>query len=139
MHVLKGKTDQNRKKTFVIDHPLDSQRFLVHGCLEGPEAGVYYRGKYFLSKGEYKTTIKLPSYTSVFKDFTVHVNSIGFPLLLGVSEVENGYFRVYSSVSLYSDTRFNWVVYGTRQSIDVEPLKMETEIEGSGPYLWVKN
>ena len=32
-------------KTFVIEHPNNVDKFLVHGCLEGPEAGVYYRGK----------------------------------------------------------------------------------------------
>ena len=31
-------------KTFVIPHPLKNDKYLVHACLEGPEAGVYYRG-----------------------------------------------------------------------------------------------
>jgi len=32
------------KKTFIINHPLDDSKYLVHACLEGPEAGIYYRG-----------------------------------------------------------------------------------------------
>src|SRR5262245_13955049 len=32
-------------KSFQITHPLDSSAFLRHACLEGPENGVYYRGK----------------------------------------------------------------------------------------------
>ena len=32
-------------KSFVIDHPLDSSKYLVHGCIEGAEAAVYYRGQ----------------------------------------------------------------------------------------------
>ena len=32
-------------KSFIIDHPDDSSKYLVHVCLEGPEAAVYYRGK----------------------------------------------------------------------------------------------
>lgn len=31
-------------KTFVIDHPIVPQSYLVHTCLYGSEAGVYYRG-----------------------------------------------------------------------------------------------
>ena len=34
-----------KTKTFIIDHPIDKNKYLVHGCLEGPEFGVYYRGK----------------------------------------------------------------------------------------------
>ena len=30
----------NTAKTFVIDHPDDTSKYLVHGCLEGPEGGV---------------------------------------------------------------------------------------------------
>jgi len=32
-------------KTFVREHPLNKDKYLVHACLEGPEAGVYYRGE----------------------------------------------------------------------------------------------
>ena len=28
-------------KSFIIDHPTDPSKYLVHVCLEGPEAGVY--------------------------------------------------------------------------------------------------
>lgn len=31
-------------KTFVIPHPADPDRWLVHGCTEGPSAGVEYHG-----------------------------------------------------------------------------------------------
>ena len=40
-----GPTGRDGAKTFVIDHPDDENKYLVHVCLEGPEAGVYYRGK----------------------------------------------------------------------------------------------
>jgi len=136
--VQTSSTFQASTKTFVIDHPLDSQRFLVHGCLEGPEAGVYYRGKGLMKTGKHKTVIKLPEYTSVFKDFTVHITCVGFPVLFGASEVENNEFTVYSNIPVQRETYFNWVVYGTRNSIETEPLKNSVTVEGSGPYLWVK-
>ena len=44
-------------------------KWLVHGCLEGPESGVYYRGKDIAP-----TTVKLPEYVSkIASDFTVQV------------------------------------------------------------------
>ena len=35
----------------------DKDKYLVHACLEGPEAGVYYRGKDIIQDNEY-TEIK---------------------------------------------------------------------------------
>ena len=49
-------------KTFVIDHPIDAaNKYLVHVCLEGPEAGVYYRGKGEIINGA-SVVIHLPHY-----------------------------------------------------------------------------
>ena len=124
-------------KTFVINHPIKENNYLVHACLEGPEAGVYYRGKDFISSGTYKKVIKLPEYTTLWKDFTVHVTCIGIPTLLGVSEVSNGYFSVFSIGTVKKDTMFNWVVYASRNDIEVEPLKNLVELKGDGPYRWI--
>ncbi len=44
-----------------------------------------------------------------------------------------GTFRVYSTVP----TRIHWVVYGKRQSIQVEPEKASVSLQGSGPYKWL--
>jgi hypothetical protein len=40
-----GATGPQGPKTFIIEHPIDTSKYLIHACLEGPEAGVYYRGK----------------------------------------------------------------------------------------------
>ena len=40
----------NGNKTFVIQHPTNTNKYLIHACLEGPESGVYYRGKTFITK-----------------------------------------------------------------------------------------
>jgi hypothetical protein len=47
-------------KTFVIDHPTQADRLLVHACLEGPEASVYYRGEADLV--DQNLEIELPAY-----------------------------------------------------------------------------
>lgn len=122
---------ENSPKTFVIDHPDDPERHLVHACLEGPEAGVYYRGESVILEDE--CVVELPSYVeSLAKDFTVNVTPIGKPRLLGTSRVARGKFTVYGPPG-----EFFWVVYGKRGSVDVEPLKNETVINGQGPYKWV--
>ncbi len=32
---------------------------------------------------------------------------------------------------------FNWLVHGTRGASNVEPLKSEVDVKGSGPYRWI--
>jgi hypothetical protein len=119
-------------KTFVIDHPMDPQKFLVHACLEGPEAGVYYRGKDHIKS---VTKVFLPEYTSILaKNFTVHLTPVGTFAKLYCSEVEDNCFTVYSD----KPCQFNWVVYGERGSIVVEPYKNEVDIRGDGPYRWIR-
>ena len=54
------------------------------------------------------------------------------PSIIAASNVKNGKFKVYGGPGL-----FNWVVYGKRLEVVVEPLKSETDIEGKGPYKWV--
>ena len=124
-------------KTFVIDHPNLPDRYLVHACLEGPEAGVYYRGTGVIKNGTHKCSIVLPDYTSKFNDFTAHVTCKGIPMLLGVSDVEYGYFSVFSEKTVHKDIHFNWVVYGKRNDITIEPFKSEITLKGDGPYLWI--
>ena len=123
-------------KTFVIDHPQNKNKYLIHACLEGPEAGVYYRGKSEIANNEY-IKISLPKYTSsLASDFTIQITPIHNKLnpipILTVSEVENNRFYVYGT-----NTKFFWTVYGKRSDIDVEPLKKDVNVKGDGPYLWI--
>jgi hypothetical protein len=124
----------NTNKTFVIDHPIDNNKYLVHSSLEGPESGVYYRGK-----GEIvdniSTTIQLPDYaSSLASDFNIQVTSIynGIKRKYYVSEVENNEFKVYGE-----NGKFYWLVNAKRLNIIVEPNKDETVIKGNGPYKWI--
>ena len=129
----------NSLKTFVIDHPDDKEKLLVHGCLEGPEGGVYYRGKDEITNGESKTII-LPDYVkNLAKDFTVQITPIynaknhDKPINIKVTEVENNEFTVYSD----NNTKFFWFVIGVRVSVEVEPYKKNVEVKGNGPYTWI--
>ena len=95
--------------------------------MEGPEGGVYYRGK-----GEAPATIRLPDYaTHIASDFTVQVTPIGSPRMMSASEVsQEGTFRVYG------EGKFHWTAIGERVPLEAEPLKTEVNIHSMGPYSW---
>jgi hypothetical protein len=118
-------------KTFVIDHPLYQDKYLVHSCVEGPEDGVYYRGKGFNDGGS--VVISLPDYVlPLAHSFTVHVTPIGRPRLLHTSPVEQGRFTVSGDSG-----PFYWMVYGTRNTITVEPERDQVVVMGEGPYTYL--
>jgi len=122
-------------KTFVIQHPSYTEKYLVHACLEGPEAGVYYRGENVVQDG--KCLISLPDYTSSFEDFTLYLTSICdeehlSPRVLGYSKTSTHTFCVYGE-----DEPFSWFAHGKRLSIDVEPDKGVVSVKGEGPYKYI--
>lgn len=123
-------------KTFVIDHPKDKNRFLVHGCLEGPEAGVYYRGKGEIIQDICE--IQLPDYVSLLliRDLepTIHVTPLYVNEPLAVSEYsfDRNSFKVYGQ-----PCKFNWTFQGARSRFKTEPFKSEVEVKGNGPYKWI--
>ena len=134
-------------KTFVIDHPIDGNKYLVHACLEGPEAGVYYRGEGEITNG-HSVSIELPNYVSkIATNFTVQIT----PLYEGDGDdniiesslystrVKNNMFKVYTSNKISKSIKFFWHVYGTRQKVDVEPLRNKNIVRGEGPYKWISN
>ena len=68
--VFSAKTVEAPFKKFNIPHPSKEGYRLVHSCLEGPEIGVYIRGKLIESN-----TIELPYYWKDLVDFeTITVN-----------------------------------------------------------------
>lgn len=113
-------------KTFRIAHPLDETKDLIHGCLEGPEIAVYYRGEGATIDGW--AEIKLPDYfealtmqedrtvllTSLFEDEAEQVG------MVAASRVKDGKFKVWSALPAQ---KFYWEVKGIRS--DVEPLQVE--------------
>ena len=125
-------------KTFVIDHPIDKNKYLVHACLEGPESGVYYRGEGKIVNNNY-TTIELPYYVNkLARDFTINITQIYDEnsvedIILKCSRVLNNKFNVYGK-----NCSFFWLVYGKRLSLDVEPYKINLNVKGDGPYTWIQ-
>jgi hypothetical protein len=130
-----GATGAQGDKTFVIQHPTQDDKYLVHACLEGPEAGVYYRGKEEIVNNK-EVTIQLPDYVKrLANDFTIQITPIysGEKIeQLYTSEVFNNSFTVYGE-----NVKFYWLVHGKRNNIEIEPLKSETILKGTGPYKWI--
>jgi hypothetical protein len=132
--------NQGGSKTFVIDHPTDPNKHLVHGCLEGPEAGVYYRGKGHITNNV-SVKIDLPSYVSkIASKFTVQITPIYNPKLdfneqnmYYTTDVLDNAFEVYGK-----NGSFFWYVQGERVEIEVEPHRNKVELVGNGPYKWLE-
>ena len=129
-----GPTGPAGAKSFIINHPVDEEKYLVHACLEGPEAGVYYRGIGEIIDNQ-SSIVELPYYVDKFStDFTIQITPIynGKINILNVSEVSNNTFTVYGE-----NCKFYWNVYGKRLDINVDPLKSDVDVKGSGPYLYI--
>jgi hypothetical protein len=110
-------------KTFACAHPLIKDKDLIHACLEGPENGVFYRGEVMVEDGSAEIT--LPDYFEALtfrEDRSVLLTQImgddsGFAML-AASRIENGKFRIRSSVK---SALVAWEVKAVRR-IGVERL-----------------
>ena len=113
-------------KSFVIDHPTKPNKKLRYASLEGPENGVYVRGK-----GD-SNVIELPEYwTELVHEESITVN------LTAIGRDSNKKIRAYSvdniednKVYIYTDSSDNiynyfFTVYGERK--DVERLEVEVD------------
>ena len=116
-------------KGFDIKHPNKPSHRLRHICLEGPEAGVYYRGRL-----TGKNTIELPSYWEGLIDvdsITVALTQIGSSQDLIVESVDWGkVVKVKSGNGTSIDCYY--VIQAAR--IDGEPLIVEYEGETPAEY-----
>lgn len=134
--IVSSSTTSAFNKTFVIDHPICKDKYLVHACLEGPEVGVYYRGKSEILENELVCgkVVLLPDYVDkIATNFTIHTMPIDESVLMNTSLVENNRFIVKADKAV----KFFWHVYGERKSLEVEPLKRKGIFNSLGPYTWL--
>ena len=104
-------------KSFVIDHPTKPGMKLRYGSLEGPENGVYVRGR--LRAGE--KIIQLPDYWEGLVDqdtYTVNLTPIGKHQELYVEHIADDYIIVGGG-----DIDCFYTVFAERN--DVEKLEVE--------------
>ena len=85
----------------------------------------------------FPASVNLPEYVDALaSDFTVQVSTVYDGIVkdnnLITSEVKDNAFTVYGS-----NRTFFWHVHGKREEVNVEPLKSESDVKGTGPYLWI--
>lgn len=122
------------EKHFLIDHPdRPDDMVLVHGCLEGPEHGVYARG---VARG---THVGFPCYWGNLVDektITVHITpmtALSARAMPYVYAVNSGGFSV-ATINCDHDEmlKYNWYALATRKDVgplDVERAKSKKEPE----------
>lgn len=129
---INGTFNVSGTKNFKIDHPLKPDRFLVHACIEGPEAAVFYRGE-GITNDEGIAEVILPDYFEALTHLegrTIQVTPLfdsededfGY---VAAGRIKNGKFKVRSFLV---DQRFYWEVKAVRADVPeliVEPLKPE--------------
>ena len=110
-------------KAFDIPHPTRENRRLVHGCLEGPEYGVYTRGR-LTNKKE----IILPSYWKGLVDWTtisVNLTPIGSHQHLIVKRFDEEKIYLQSNGGMPIDCFYH--VYAER--MDIPRIEVEPEVD----------
>jgi len=111
------------KKDFDIKHPTKEGWRLTHACLEGPEAGVYYRGKTINND-----KIILPEYWKGLVDedtITVNITPVKYHQNIMVEKIEDNKVFLNEKDGLEINCHFH--VYGER--VDTEKLIPEYEGE----------
>lgn len=126
---ITGNINVQSWKGFDIKHPNKDNHRLRHICLEGPEAGVYIRGR--LTD---KNVINLPDYWRGLIDpesITVTLTQIGYSQDLIVDSIEWGTtIKIKSGNASKIDCYY--VIQASR--IDGEPLIVEYEGETPAEY-----
>lgn len=105
-------------KSFLIDHPTKPDMKLRYGSLEGPENGVYVRGR------TSNALIPLPDYWRGLVDettITVNLTPVGSHQKLYVSEITADYIIVGGG--WLDSLDFFYTIFGERK--DVEKLLVE--------------
>ena len=120
--IIVGGSIKALTKSFKIPHPLDPQnKYLEHGSLEGPEHGIYQRGR---GKGFGVVEIELPDYFHALSEedisviITPRVNSN-----LYVSESNSFSFkvkRIKASFLRKEYIEFDYFVIGERKDIKLQ-------------------
>jgi hypothetical protein len=136
-NTVTGEILQNTGKTFVIDHPDDKDKLLVHACLEGPEVSVFYKGSDYIENNENEMYIYLPTYVkNIAHNFSIFVtshstNGTNYSKVIASSCVNNEKFKIIGH------GKFDWIIYGSLKTPFRDVIDKTVEIKGEGPYTYV--
>ena len=133
------KTADGKPKLFDIPHPTKGEGHrLAHACIEGPEVGVYYRGRL-----RNKKVIELPHYWKGL----VHTDSISVQLQ-PIGAHQDIIIKRWDDTKIYLQAKANFPidcfyhVYGERKDVDGLVVEYEGETWEDHPQRkdgeWVK-
>ena len=111
--VVRTKVLQASVKNFVIPHPTKEGKQLVHTCLEGPENGVYVRGRLLN-----KTEIELPEYWTNLVDestITVSLTPIGAHQDIIVKRIGDNKVHLQAKPGIPINCFYH--IFGTRKDV----------------------
>ena len=109
-------------KSFLIDHPTKPGKKLRHGSLEGPENGVYIRGK-----GK-TAIIELPEYWTELIDedsITVQLTPIGKHQHIYVESIKNNVIHIQSDEARKNTNNLEYYYLILAERKDVDKLVIE--------------
>jgi len=131
-------------KNFTIEHPIYPDKYLIHACLEGPTADVFYRGKGEIRSGRTCEYVNLPEYYYKLVEWgssTLQLTPIGEPFFkLGGEVIDSqNMIRVSLDKTYNVSVGFYWEVKATRKNTEFhpEPLKKDVTINAFGPYTFI--
>jgi len=110
-------------KAFDIPHPTKEEGRLIHGCLEGPEYGVYFRGRV-----KNREEISYPSYWKGLVDWTtitVNLTPIGAHQNVIIKRLDEDKIYLQSKGGMPIDCFYH--IYATRK--DIPRLEVEPEVD----------
>jgi len=109
-------------KSFLIDHPTKPGKKLRHGSLEGPENGVYIRGK------SDSNIIELPEYWTELIDedsITVQLTPIGKHQHIYVESIKNNVIHIQSDEARKNTNNLEYYYLILAERKDVDKLVIE--------------
>jgi hypothetical protein len=107
-------------KSFIIEHPTKENKKLQYGSLEGPELGVYVRGR------SSKNVIELPDYwinLVNLDSLTINLTPIGISPVPRVLSIEGMKINVFSLVD--GDLDYYYYILAERKDVD----KLQVELD----------
>ena len=108
-------------KSFLIDHPTKENKKLEYGCLEGPEFGVYHRGRV------QSTTISLPDYwTGLVREETITVQLTPKGSFQHLYVVSQSLTEIVIGAADGETIDCFYTIYGERA--DIDRLEVEKEV-----------
>ncbi len=104
---------------------------------------MYYRGTAVIPAGTNFVELTLPAYVdAIASEFTVNVTPVidaatEYIPTLACSRVKQGKFKVFTATQTLLPCTFDYLVFGNRFPIQVEPKKTDVQVKGTGPYTWI--